>query len=113
MVHKYCQFYGTQILSTHVPLGENKCKLIQESRLHLWDDPYLFRVCSDGLLRKCVPTEEAIKIIERCHSSPYGGHYGAFRTLAKFGNVDFSVQLCMKTQKISSRDVEHVRGMGT
>ena len=27
--------------------------------------------------------EEGIKIIERCHSSPYGGHYGAFRTHSK------------------------------
>jgi hypothetical protein len=26
---------------------------------------------------------EAMKIIERCHTSPYGGHYGAFRTNAK------------------------------
>jgi hypothetical protein len=33
--------------------------------------------------------------------------------MQKFGNVDFFGQLFMKTQKISSRDVEHVRGMGT
>jgi hypothetical protein len=33
--------------------------------------------------------------------------------MQKFGNVDFSGQLCMKTQKISSGDVEYVRGMGT
>jgi hypothetical protein len=33
--------------------------------------------------------------------------------MQKFGNVDFSSQPCMKTQKISSRDVEHVKGMGT
>ena len=31
--------------------GENKKKLIYESHRHLWDDPYLYRVCSDGLLR--------------------------------------------------------------
>jgi hypothetical protein len=30
-----------------------------------------------------VLAEEGIKIIKRCHSSPYGGHYGAFRTHAK------------------------------
>jgi hypothetical protein len=36
-----------------------------------------------GLLRRCVPTEEGINIIERCHSSPYRGHYGAFCTDAK------------------------------
>jgi hypothetical protein len=33
--------------------------------------------------------------------------------MQKFGNVDFSSQLCIKTQKISSGDMEHVRGMGT
>jgi hypothetical protein len=33
--------------------------------------------------------------------------------MQKFSNVVFYSQLCMKTQKISSGDVEHVRGMGT
>ena len=52
------------MVAGYVPPGENKRKLIHESRLHLWDEPYLFRVCSDGLLKRCVPAEEAIKIIE-------------------------------------------------
>ena len=71
------------MVAGYVPPGENKRKLIYESRLHIWDEPYLFRVCSYGLLRRCVPVEEGIKIIERCHSSPYGGHYGVFRTHSK------------------------------
>jgi hypothetical protein len=54
----------------HVPPGENKRKLIYESCLHIWDPPYLFRVCADGLLRRCVPVEEGIQIIQKCHSSP-------------------------------------------
>jgi hypothetical protein len=36
-----------------------------------------------------VPTEEATMIIERCYSSPYGGHYGAFRTNAKIWQSGF------------------------
>jgi hypothetical protein len=71
------------IVKGYVPLEKNKRKLIYESRLHIWDEPYLFRVCSNILLRRCVPVEEGIKIIERCHSSPYGGHYGAFHTHLK------------------------------
>jgi hypothetical protein len=71
------------MVSGYVPPRGNKRKLVQESHTHIWDEPYLFRVCSDGLLRRCVPIEEGIKIIERRHSSPYGGHYGAFRTHAK------------------------------
>ena len=67
----------------YVPLGVDKKKLIKESQVHLWDDPYLYRVCQDGVLRRCVPMEEAIQIIEKCHRAKYGGHYGTFRTHAK------------------------------
>jgi hypothetical protein len=73
----------------YTPLGEDKKKLVYESRLHIWDPPYLFRVCVDGLLRRCVPTEEGIQIIERCHSSPYGGHYGVICTHAKIWQSGF------------------------
>jgi len=71
------------VVAGYVLPGENRKKLLYQSRTHLWDDPYLYRVCADGLLRKYVPLEEATKIIERCHSAEYGGHYGAFRTHAK------------------------------
>ena len=71
------------MVAGYVPPEENKRKLIYENYIHIWDEPYLFRVYSDGLLRRCVPVEEDIKIIERCHSSPYGGHYGAFCTHLK------------------------------
>jgi hypothetical protein len=71
------------MVTSYVPPGESRKKLQVESRRHLWDDPYLYRVCSDGLLRRCVPATEGEKIIEQCHSAPYGGHYGAFRTQAK------------------------------
>jgi hypothetical protein len=47
-----------------VPIEENKRKLVYKSRLYIRDPPYLFRVCSDGLLRRCVPAEEGINIIE-------------------------------------------------
>ena len=77
------------MVAGYVPPRENKRKLILESRLYLWDEPYLFRVCSDGLLRRCVPTEKATKIIERCHSSTHGGHYGTFCTNAKIWQSGF------------------------
>jgi hypothetical protein len=71
------------MVAGYVPPGENKRKLIYKCHLHIWDEPYLFRVYSNGLLRRYVPVEEGIEIIERCHSSPYEGHYGAFRTHSK------------------------------
>jgi len=62
-VTKYDPWYAKIInfmVAGYVPLGENKRKLIYESRLHIWDEPYLFRVYSDSLLRRCVLVEEGI-----------------------------------------------------
>jgi len=77
------------MVAGYVPDDMDKRKLIHESCLHLWDDPYPYRVCSDGLLRRCVPMAEAIQIMERCHASPYGGHYGVFQTHAKIWQSGF------------------------
>jgi len=52
------------MVAGYVPPGENKRKLIYEIHLHIWDKPYLFRVCFEGLLRRCVLVKEGIKIIE-------------------------------------------------
>jgi len=73
----------------YVPRGENKKRHIYESRLHIWDPPYLFRVCSDRLLRRCVPVEEGIQIIQKWNSSSYEGHYGVFHTHAKIWQSGF------------------------
>jgi hypothetical protein len=77
------------IVAGYIPLGANKKKIIRDSRLHLWDDLYIYQVCADGLLRRCIPAFETWKILEHCHSSPYGEHYGAFRSNAKVWQSGF------------------------
>jgi hypothetical protein len=62
------------IVAGYIPPGEHKKMIIRDRRLHLWDDPYLYRVCVDGLIRRGIPAFETWKILEHCHSSPYGGH---------------------------------------
>jgi hypothetical protein len=77
------------IVAGYITPGTDKKKIIRDSRLHLWEDPYLYRVCADGLLRRCIPPFETWKILEHCHSSPHGGHYRAFRTNAKVWQCGF------------------------
>ena len=77
------------MVTGYIPPGEDKKRLIHLSGFHLWDDPYMFKVFVDGLLRRCIPLCETQKILEHCHSSPYGGHYGAFRTHAKVWQSGF------------------------
>jgi hypothetical protein len=77
------------IVASYIPPEADKKKIIWDSRFHLWDDTYLYRVCVDDLLRRCIPAVETWKILERCHSSPYGGHNRAFHTNAKVWQSDF------------------------
>jgi hypothetical protein len=70
-------------VASYIPPRADKKKIIRDSRLHLCDDLYLYQVCTNGLLRRCIPAFDPWKILEDCHSSPYGGHYGAFRTNSK------------------------------
>jgi hypothetical protein len=71
------------IIAGYIPLGADKKKIIRNNRVHLWDVPYLYRICVDGLLRICIPAFETWKILECCQAAPYGGHYRAFRTNEK------------------------------
>ena len=50
---------------------------------YVWDDPYLFKMSADNLLRRCVTSKEAQNILWHCHNSPYGGHFNGERTTAK------------------------------
>jgi hypothetical protein len=77
------------MVTEYIPPGEDNKKLIHLSRFHLWEDTYLFKVYADVLLHCCIPLCETCKILEHCYSSPYGGHYGAFRTHAKVWQSGF------------------------
>jgi hypothetical protein len=107
------------IVAAYIPPGADKKKIVRESRLHLWDDPYLYRVCADGLLRRCIPAFKTWKILQHCHSSPYGVHYGAFRTNANVWQSGFYwptmyddaksfVRRCSRCQKHRNLNVRDV-----
>ncbi|WVZ97421.1 hypothetical protein U9M48_042961 [Paspalum notatum var. saurae] len=77
------------IVAGYVPEGADKRKLAHDSRFYLWDDPYLYKLYADGLLRRCILACEAPQVLDRCHASSYGGHYGAYRTHAKIWQSGF------------------------
>jgi hypothetical protein len=53
-------------------------RIISESRKYFWDSPYLFKLGNDRVMRRCVPREERLEILRKCHSAEYGGHYSHF-----------------------------------
>ncbi|GJT99722.1 reverse transcriptase domain-containing protein [Tanacetum coccineum] len=63
--------------------SQQKNKFFKDVKHYFWDDPYLFKICADQVIRRCVSGQEAIDILIACHSGPTGGHYGANYTAKK------------------------------
>ncbi|GKC99140.1 reverse transcriptase domain-containing protein, partial [Tanacetum coccineum] len=63
--------------------SQQKKKFFKDVKHYFWDDPYLFRICTDQVIRRCVYGQEAIDILTACHNGPTGGHHGANYTAKK------------------------------
>nr|GEW59950.1 reverse transcriptase domain-containing protein [Tanacetum cinerariifolium] len=64
-------------------------KFFKDVKHYFWDDPYLFRICADQIIRRCVHGQEAYDILKACHEGPIGGHHGANFTAKKVFNAGF------------------------
>ncbi|KAL5541132.1 hypothetical protein UlMin_044349 [Ulmus minor] len=62
---------------------QGKKKFFADIKYYIWDDPFLFKICPDRIIRRCVPEEEMESILQHCHSREVGGHFGATKTAAK------------------------------
>ena len=59
---------------------QHKSKLRTYARFYIWDDPLLFRMGADQIIRRCVPEAEQGEILDKCHASPYVGHFAGDKT---------------------------------
>jgi len=62
----------------------------------VWDDPHLFKIDVDNLLRRCVSLDEAKRTIWQCHNSTYGGHFNWEKTVRIVGLKQEGGELFMK-----------------
>ncbi|GJY24950.1 hypothetical protein Tco_0399676 [Tanacetum coccineum] len=61
-----------------IPKGmayQQKNKFFFDLKYYFWEEPYLFKVCSDGMIRRCVSGPETQTILDQCHHGPTSGHY--------------------------------------
>nr|GFC22397.1 reverse transcriptase domain-containing protein [Tanacetum cinerariifolium] len=98
--------------------SQQKKKFFKDVKHYFWDDPYLFRICADLIIRRCVHGKEAYNILKACHEGPTGGHHGANFIAKKVFDAGFfwptiyrdahnlvkSCDICQRQGKISQRD---------
>ncbi|GJT19741.1 reverse transcriptase domain-containing protein [Tanacetum coccineum] len=57
--------------------SQQKNKIFKDVKHYFWDDPFLFKICVDQVIWRCVHGKEALAILEACYNGPTGGHHGA------------------------------------
>nr|GEZ52685.1 reverse transcriptase domain-containing protein [Tanacetum cinerariifolium] len=67
--------------------SQQKNKFFKDVKHYFWDDPFLFKICTDQVIQRCVHGQEAIDILKACYYGPIEGHHGP-NYIAKKG-IDF------------------------
>ncbi|GKA48935.1 reverse transcriptase domain-containing protein, partial [Tanacetum coccineum] len=60
--------------------SERRKRFYSQVKNYFWDEPYVFKLCPDNIMRRCVAGSEIFEILAHCHSGPTGGHHSASRT---------------------------------
>nr|GEV96892.1 reverse transcriptase domain-containing protein [Tanacetum cinerariifolium] len=98
--------------------SQQKSKFFKDVKHYFWDDPFLFKICADQVIRRCVHRQKAIDILKACHYGPTGGHHGPNYTAKKVFDSGFylptiyrdardlvkNCDVCQRQGKISQRD---------
>nr|GEW06786.1 hypothetical protein [Tanacetum cinerariifolium] len=98
--------------------SQQKSKFFKDVKHYFWDDPNLFKVCADQVIRRCVLGQEVVEILKDCHYGPTGGHHGPNNTAKKVFDSGFywpsiyrdaqdlvkNYDVCQRQGKISQRD---------
>nr|GEV23717.1 reverse transcriptase domain-containing protein [Tanacetum cinerariifolium] len=113
----FANFYARNFIVKRMS-SQQKKKFFKDFKHYFWDDPYLFRICADQIIRRCVHCQEAYDILKACHERSTGGHHGANFTAEKVFDAGFfwptiyrdahnlvkSCDICQRQGKISQMD---------
>ncbi|GJX75348.1 reverse transcriptase domain-containing protein [Tanacetum coccineum] len=68
----YANFHAGNFIIKGMTTQQKK-KFFKDVKHYFWDDPYLFRICEDQIIRRCVHGQEALDILKACHEGTHRG----------------------------------------
>jgi hypothetical protein len=67
----------------------DKQKFLRNVRTFFWDDPYLFKYCTDQIVRRCIPNHEIPSVINFFLALACDGHFSSKKTIVKILQCGF------------------------
>ena len=77
-----------------------------------WDDPYLFKYCSDQIFQKCIPDNELSSVSKFCHSEACGDHFSSKKTIVKILQSGFFGPTMFKDSHAFCKTSENYQKVG-
>ncbi|XP_035830974.1 uncharacterized protein LOC118480306 [Helianthus annuus] len=75
--------FANYLVSGTMPDAWNKRRkqqFLSQVKNYIWDEPDLFRIGADQIIRRCVPETEFLEVLQHAHSSACGGHFSGQKT---------------------------------
>nr|GEU71856.1 reverse transcriptase domain-containing protein [Tanacetum cinerariifolium] len=104
-------------LETLNMVSSRKNKFFKDVKHYLWDDPFLFKICADQVIQRCVHGQEAIDISRLATMDPPGNIMAQTTLPRRFLTPDYigplsrdaqdlvkTCDVCQRQGKISQRD---------
>nr|GEW48346.1 reverse transcriptase domain-containing protein [Tanacetum cinerariifolium] len=73
--------------------SQQKSKFFKDVKHYFWNDPYMFKIYVDQVIKRCVAGQEAIEILKAYHFRPTGGHHGPNYTARKTAGDHRKIQI--------------------
>ena len=67
----FANFLVGKVLRKNMTYQQKK-KFFSDLKNFFWEEPHLFKICPDGIIRRCVAGPETRAILDACHHGPTG-----------------------------------------
>ncbi|KAL0416225.1 UNVERIFIED_CONTAM: hypothetical protein Slati_3454400 [Sesamum latifolium] len=110
----FANFLVGKVIPSHLSYQQRK-RFFSDIKYYLWDEPYLYKRCGDGMVRRCVLEEEMQSILGFCHDREVGGHHGGLKQQQRCYNVVSIGHPCskmptsMRAAQASAQRVDEIR----
>ena len=78
----------------------------------MWEEPFLYKLCGDGIHRRCLPEDEVYTVLHHYHFSTYDGYFGLDKTIIKVLQVGFCWPTLFKDERNFVMNCDRCQIMG-